>query len=341
MAVKLSEKKAIEIIKEVSFAWENDKKQKFLLENLYLVANTLPSLKLYILVLNNMSKFEREVQISFSKMPPDIIDDFFRSFNASSIITLNTYTTVLKTYLAETVSDSSVDIGCIYVNRFKEEDLYKYINQKSQMDKFFTPKTIDDCVNSKKPYDVSTMCAVLMGWCGLTVEEIMQVKKEDIKIDGDFAYINFNDKVYEVKYPNLFKEAMEQTIYTAYDENDNIIKSQRLLEGNEYFISPSIYTSNKKEIEDGIYQSESADPRVLRRRLRELAILLGNKQLNVRNLIISQKIYKVLEFFNFKIPRFTEVKEYKEMTGEDINLATSVDFCRLMLEKIDLEEENQ
>lgn len=329
--------KYLDILKSTIFDFDDEKKKQFISDNIDDSIKSDRTFHFNLSVLKFIASNEAMVDLPIGKMSSGAIDTMLYSLCSNSIYSLSSYVSIIRKYLMQTSNTTEIiEIGYMYIMGLKRKDLEKFIDKEARVKKYFTPKIIDDFVNtvvnsSNKEYDYNTMTVIVMIWLGLTLDEIRNLKKHDIVIQDNQVVIKTGRQEYMSKYFDLFFLASTQTAYKMTDKQEII--DVQYNEESEFFVNAGVVAKMRSG-------NAPIGEQNLKKRIVNLAYQLKNKHLNVSNLTRSKVAYNMLEYFNFNYPTYTECLDYVE----ENELKTNPEFIRrgaaILLNKLE-EEKNK
>lgn len=331
--------KCLAVLDETHFAFDDGAKKNFFKEQLSIHnqrMKTFSAFRQKLVVLRGLARFEAAARMKIAKMPPDMIDDLFYGYNATSIGTLKTYHSIIREYLLSMAHNSEeLEIGSLYIMNMTLEDLKKYLNTKAYYNSTITPKMIDTYVKKSMEVDPCAMSAAVLIWEGAPVPKLPEIKVTDVSFDEAEGVVKVlvDGEVYTTQYVELFKAALSQKVVYVIDDDSKEKAKFLLRPESEYFIKNTHTTRD-----DGLKKITIGK---MKSRIKMLAVYFRNKQFNAQNIIASKKVYELVKHFDFKKQSHTTYCAYLAENNISFNTAQCNAITTKMLQKLEDEKEGK
>lgn len=340
----------LEKINSLEFTFRGDVKRKFL-TNVWKKSkenNTSKTISLYISVVAGIiEEEERKNKKEWMNFIEDQVDDAFINMDATSIITLQSYLTIIKDYLAATTPDGDILLrGFDYTINLTKQDMIRngYIDNYGEREQFLTEKELDDIVLNGYGDCNAKIIAILLfnGVKGEKFSDIGNIRDVDVDINNKVIYKQNGEVLCEIddKYLHLFEELLHKEHYHVYDANGKIKKtaeyahpvSENKVEGLP-FLKRTKYRNNNS--------LEPIDQPIIGKRIAELGESVKNYYINPTSIYNSGLVYKLLKENDFNEVSFSDLEKFREEENVKLSFANMKRITRVLLDKIREEESPQ
>lgn len=331
----------------VYFAYDDEMKKRYFLENPEFANMSVRSVKFHLQVLRALANFEAENNIGLIKMSPEYIEDFFKNFGTSSLISMRSYISAVRSYIIfiqnHFYSTDTYSLAYIYFTSCDEGEDKKrarsFINSDMLKNQIFTPLDIDNFVYNTENYDLQIMCYMVLIWEGMKFEEIQNLKVQNIRFFDDTVYIESNDKKYTSKYVDLFRKATSLLKYDVLTEKSKIVEME--FKKSDYLIKRSeSRTKNYYEDEPDLPLGKER----INYRIRNLGIAVGSRWFKPKNVQVSRLLYDLIEHFgtDTTLLSWLEVKNYLKENSEysKVDIELLIKKMNIMIDKLNAENTN-
>lgn len=321
-----------EAINSMKFAFREQDKRDFLL----MVNKNSPekTTKLYMSIMaktiNEAEYINRREWMDFT---PDMVDGAFVEIQAKSIITLQSYLSIIKHYLTSTTPQTDdLKRGYLYTMEMDKDGLKQYINAIGEQYRYVTPKEFDDIIFNRKadPICKSLFVLLYLGVKGKQFSDICKIKDEDI--DLETGIIRCEDGVLctiPEKYRTYFKEAMKAENYYRYDKDEKIVSESIVNTASEYFLKRRINRNND--------EFAAPDASLVSATMMDAQKSIKNPYITPVSLYLSGEGYRLIDRCGMEMPTNQDLKKFREETGSSMSFVSMKTVCSIILEKLSRE----
>lgn len=293
------------------------------------------STKLYIAFIGKtLNEAERKNNKDWYKFSKRMVDTVFTSFESKSVITLQSYLSILKRYLLDTTPQTdTLKTGYIYTLGLKKEDMYKYINTIGEKYRYITPDEFEKSLEeSKAPYMCKCLFILIyLGVKGKEHEDLCSIKEKDIDLETGKIIVDGRLLcVIPEKYRYIFKRAMETGIYEKVDQNGNVMEVSKVYMDSPYLI--------KRKLSRRFDASLPPDKSLIANIFVDMKSSIKNPYVNTSSLYISKLCYDLLVRCEMNFPRHKDLMEFRDETGAKLGFETMKACCRVLLDKLARED---
>ena len=319
-------------IKRVRFEYRDDVKKTFLL----MVNKNSPAktTKLYLSVLvnvlNEAEKINRREWMNFTS---EMVDTAFVEIQSKSIISLQSYLSIIKHYLTYTTPQTDeAKLGYLYTLDMDKEALKSYTNTIGEQYRYVTPEELDDIIENRTadPLCKSLFVLLYLGVKGKGFSEICSIMDDDINLQtGEITVDGKTLCVIPQKYIKYFEEAMNQMIYIRYDSNGEILSTSSVNTSAPYFL--------KRRVGKSTDCDAAPDASLVSNTLMDAKKSIKNPYITPVSLYLSGEAYRLIERCGMKMPTNQDLKEFREKTGSTLSFVSMKTVCGIILEKLGIE----
>ena len=320
-----------ETISEMKFEYREQEKRDFLL----MVNNNSPekTTKLYMAVMsktiNEAEYINKREWMDFSQ---DMVDGAFVEIQAKSIITLQSYLSIIKHYLTSTTPQTDdAKRGYLYTMGIDKDSLKSYINVIGEQYRYITPKEFDDIIENRKfdPISKSLFVLLYLGVKGKQFSDICSIKDKDIDLETGIIQGEDENILCEIpeRYRKYFKQAMEAETYIRYDNNEKIVSKSIVNTASEYFVKRRINKNND--------EFAPPDASLISNTMVDAQKSIKNPYITSMSLYLSGEAYRLIKRCGMKMPTNKDLKEFRELTGSSLSFVSMNTVCRILLDKLD------
>lgn len=318
-----------ETISEMRFEYREQEKRDFLL----MVNKNSPekTTKLYMAVMsktiNEAEYINKREWMDFSQ---DMVDGAFVEIQAKSIITLQSYLSIIKHYLTSTTPQTDdLKRGYLYTMEMDKDSLKSYINTIGEQYRYVTPKEFDDIIKNRPadPLCKSLFVLLYLGVKGKQFSDICSIKDEDI--DLETGIIQGKDGILctiPEKYRKYFKEAMKSETYNRYDNDGKIVSESIVNTASEYFLKRRIGKNND--------EFAAPDSALVSNTMLDAQKSIKNPYITPISLYLSGEAYRLMKRCNMEMPTNKDLKEFRELTGSSLSFVSMKTVCGIILDKL-------
>lgn len=316
-------------IEEMEFVKSEDLKKEFL--RMVNKNSESKTTKLYTSVMsktiNRAEDMNKRDWVDFTR---DMVDLAFAEIQAKSIITLQSYLTIIKHYISSTTQmEDQGKTGFMYTMSLNKESLAKYINKAGESYRYLTPDEFDEIIFNRVGDNIGKSLLILLhlGVKGSRFEDIYKIKDEDINlVTGEVICNGRKLCTIPSKYIPIFDSAMNDEFYYRYDANGEVLFVSSICKENKYFLKRRI---NKNR--DATLPPDSA---VVSATLNDLGKSIRNQHLTGISVYISGETYRLLEYCDMQMPTHTQLMEYREATVSTLSYVTMKVAAEIILKKL-------
>lgn len=319
----------IEKINYMEFSKREDVKKEFLL-----MVNRNSEIKTTKLYCSVMAKTINKAEITYSRdwmdFTTDMVDAAFVEIQAKSIITLQSYLTIIKHYLSITTPmELTSKNGFMYTMGLTKVKLEKYINKAGESYRYITPDEFDDIIFNRAGDNLGKSLFILLylGVKGSRFEDVYKIKDKDINLEtGEVICDDKKLCTIPSKYLDIFAQAMKAEHYYKYDSEGKVIFESCICRDSKYFL--------KRRINKNRDATLPPDSGVVSSTLTDLGKSIRNQYLTGISVYISGETYRLLEYCNMEIPSHTQLMEYRGIIGSTLSYVTMKVASEIILNKL-------
>lgn len=324
----------IDKINSMDFEYRSEVKKEYLIN----VSKYRPekTAKMYASVVSNIIDVaERANGKEWADFSESMVDGAFIMAEAKSIITLQSYLSIIKDYLTATKIDSdSLQKGYNYTMSLDKEKLIEnnYINNMGEKYRYITPQEFENIIENK-PADALGKCLFILlylGVKGTNFSEIYNIKEDDIDLES--GMVIGEDRVLctiPQKYIHYFKKAMSEEVYTRYNADGSILNTSTVYTGSEYFVKRRVGKSK-----DGTMPPDGS---LISNTLVDIQRSIGNKYLTGVSLYLSGEAYRLMEGCDMRMPTNQDLISFRKETGSKLSFVSMKTICSILLEKLGIQ----
>lgn len=321
-----------QIIKKMKFEYSDREKKVFLL----MVNKNSPTrtTKLYLSVLNNVineaEKINKREWMDFTR---EMVDSAFVEIQSKSIITLQSYLSIIKHYLSNTTPHTDeAKLGYLYTLGMDKEALREYTNSIGEQYRYLTPDELDDIIENKPMDSLGKSLFVLLylGVKGNGFSEICSIMDKDInlqtgeiKVDGKLLC------TIPQKYIKHFEETINSDTYIKYDSHGKALKPSKVNIHAPYFV--------KRRIGKSTNPHAAPDSTLISNTLVDAKKGIKNPYITPISLYLSGEAYRLIERCGMKMPTNQDLKLFRQETGSTLSFVSMNTVCSIILEKLGIE----
>lgn len=331
MSKKILEEKIMEIGED--FAYRKEEKINFLLN----VNENSPekTTKLYMSIMKKTIDMAEQLNgrewMDFSK---DMVDGAFIMIEAKSIITLQSYLSIIKDYLTATTPDSdNYQTGYNYTLSIDKDGLKQYINPMGERNRYVTPQEFDDMIKNRPvdPLGKSLFVLLYLGVKGKQFKEICDIKDKDIDLETGIIKARDGSILCTIPkdYITYFDQALEASYYYRYDNNGKIINESEISKASDFFVKRRVGKSNDK--------SAAPDTSLISNTMTDAQKSIRNKYITPVSIYLSGEAYRLIQRCGMKMPTNQDLKAFREETGSTLSFVSMKTVCGILLEKLGIE----
>lgn len=286
---------------------------------------------LYIAVLNKIDDAEHMFGREWMYFSESMVDSAIVGFSSKSIITLQSYISIIKDYLVATTPKTDVALrGYLYTISLVKEDLLSeekgYINKIGEKMQYITEEELDSMIE-KKASPSSKVLAILLfnGVKGSSFRDIGNIKMIDVDLENNIIKREDGSVLMAIpdKYSSVFRDALNEDIYIEYDYSGNVINESPLVSKSEYLIRRTAY-----RLYDG---TDPIDANICNKRIKAFGKATGNPHVTPTSIYNAGLTLKLTEECGWNEPTWTQVDRFKKKY--DVKLSyTSVKSIYKVLE---------
>lgn len=329
----MNDERLLEKINDLTFKYNSESKREFL----RMVNKNSPSktTKLYMAVLSKtIDKAETINNKEWMNFSEKMVDSAFINIEAKSIITLQSYLSIIRHYLVSTTpTGDDLKIGHSYTLQLTKDDLTKYINNIGEKYRYVTPKEFDTII--KNGYGDASCKAILillyLGVKGHRFSDIYEIKVSDIDLETGIIQKDNKElcKIPE-KYIGIFKEAIENQVYSVFNNKGELLKENALDTSTEYFLKRKMWRKNDSTI------PPNSD--LVSNRLLDIQKSIRNPYVTGVTIYNSGVAYKLLEYCDMKMPQNKQLVAFRKATGYKLSYVAMNTICEILLEKLKVKQ---
>lgn len=320
-------------IESMEFARNEEVKQEFLKS----VCNntTERTTKLYMAVMSKtINRAEELNDRDWADFSPRMVDDAFVEIQSKSIITLQSYLTIIKHYLADTTPMESTDkSGFMYTMPMNKDSMEKYINKAGEAYRYITPKEFDEIIFNRTGDNIGKAILILLylGVKGTRFADICEIKSDDIDLETGDVFIN-NKIVATIpqKYIPIFDSAINAEDYIRYDIKGEIDFVSEICTENPYLLKRRINKNNNPML--------PPDSALVSSTLNDLCKSIKNQYLTGISVFVSGETYRLIEFCNMEMPTNKQLNAFRDKTGSKLSFVTMNVAADIILRKLENEQ---
>lgn len=328
----------------LDFRFNGDKKKEFL--RAIKDNKKRNTAEVYINVIRKIvDNAERDNDCEWMDFTKTMVDMAFRGIKATSEITLLTYLSVIKDYLLATTDETDeVKTGYDYTIQLERKDIKKFVNNTCEKYRYVTPKEFEHMM-LERPGDPMSKAICILAYNGVKGDkfsDICEIQVDDINVENGEIFIR-NKNEYcniDMKYMDIFRQALKTTKYIVYDADGKITEERDLAPYFEYenrglpkyFIRRNVYRTEAKWLAKPNLQ-------LLAKRIRELSKGIQNPYIDCQSIYTSREVYRMLMDYDMQIPKLTMWEDYRKRNNSKISKIVAQNAARVLLEKLAKEGE--
>lgn len=294
--------------------------------------------KLYMSVMKQTIDMAEQLNgrewMDFSK---DMVDGAFIMIEAKSIITLQSYLSIIKDYLIATTPDSdNYQSGYNYTLSLTKDDLTKYINPIGEKNRYITPIEFDDIIKNRPvdPLGKSLFILLYLGVKGRQFKDICELTTDRINLETGIVkskdgYVLCTIPKDYIKY---FEQAIDATYYYRYDNDGGIISESEISQSSNYLVRRRVGKSNDV--------SAAPDTSLVSSTMVDAQKSIRNKYITPVSLYLSGEAYRLIERCDMKMPTNQDLKAFRLETGSTLSFVSMKTICSIILEKLGIQSPN-
>lgn len=323
----------IEKIESMKFAKNEEVKKEFLKS---VCKNTTErTTKLYIAVMSKtIDKAEEVNGRDWVDFTPRMVDDAFIEIQSKSIITLQSYLTIIKHYLSDTTPMENTDkSGFMYTMPMNKDSMQKYVNKAGEAYRYITPKEFNEIIMKRTGDNMGKAILILLylGIKGTRFEDICKIKNDDIDLEtGDVFIDNKIVATIPQEYIPIFESVINAEEYHKYDIKGNVIFVSKVCENSPYLIKRRVSKNNNPMM--------PPDQSLVSSTLDDLGKSIKNQYLTGVSVFVSGEVYRLLEFCDMEMPTSTKLTEFRTQTGSKLSFVTMKVAAEIILNKLKEEQ---
>lgn len=313
-----------------NFAYRKEEKIRFLLN----VNKNSPekTTKLYMSIMKQTIDMAEQLNgrewMDFSK---DMVDGAFIMIEAKSIITLQSYLSIIKDYLTATTPDSdSYQAGYNYTLSMSKDSLLQYINPMGERNRYITPQEFDDIIKNRKvdPLGKSLFVLLYLGVKGKQFKEICDITRQDIDLETGIIKAKDGSVLCTIPkdYIKYFEQALEASYYYRYDNDGSIISESEISSLSNHLVRRRVGKNNDK--------AAAPDAALVSSTMKDAQKSIKNKYVTPMSVYLSGEAYRLIERCGMQMPTNQDLKTFREETGSSLSFVSMKTVCGIILEKL-------
>lgn len=320
------------IIKNMKFEYRDGEKKVFLL--MVNKHSPIKTTKLYMSVLNNVvneaEKINKREWMDFTR---EMVDSAFVEIQSKSIITLQSYLSIIKHYLSATTPHTDeAKLGYLYTLGMNKESLKEYTNSIGEQYRYLTPDEVDDILENKPMDSIGKSIFVLLylGVKGNGFSDICSIMDEDINLQtGEIIVDGRLLCTIPKKYIKYFEEAMTSETYIRYDSHGKPLKPSKVNIHSPFFV--------KRRIGKSTNPHAAPDSTLISNTLVDAKKGIKNPYLTPISIYLSGEAYRLIERCGMRMPENQDLKDYRKETNTTLSFVSMKTVCGIILEKLSIE----
>lgn len=320
------------LIQSLRFSYGKDSKLNFLK-----YINETCGIKTTKLCKNILAKTINNAEVEFNKEWKDFsenqVDSALYSIQSTSIITMQSYVSLIKRYLvATTPNGDTMYRGFHYTMGLTKDDLEKYVSVIGKESKYITPDEFEWYMKYSKAPNMTKAIAVMiyLGFKGGGFRNVYDLKTEEINFEtGEVS--KDGEVVLDIpeKYMDLFRHAHDTTVYSQVDQYGRKVNDRKMELDTEYFLKRR--TSKRTDA------TVSPDSSMVSTTMIDFQNSIPNSHLNGISLYVSGETYRLLEYCDMQFPTHTQLMAYRGTTGSTLSYVTMKAAAAIILDKLGIE----